>query len=250
MRILLIGESWVIHMIHQKGFDSFTTTEYHLAAKEFKEALVGGGSAVTHLPAHEIEQSFPASAEELRQFDAVVLSDIGANSFLLTNPVFHRGETEVNRLDMIKNYVLSGGGLIMVGGYMSFSGIDAKAGYGRSPLAEILPVDVLTVDDRCEHPEGIVPDVLVEVHPALGGVGSNWPHLLGYNKTVAGSEGQVLVSINGDPLISVREVGEGRVAVFTSDLAPHWAPPQFLDWSGYASLWRALAAWVGNGKHQ
>ena len=27
-RVLIAGESWVTHSIHQKGFDSFTTTEY------------------------------------------------------------------------------------------------------------------------------------------------------------------------------------------------------------------------------
>ena len=28
MRVLLAGESWTMHTIHQKGFDSFTTTAY------------------------------------------------------------------------------------------------------------------------------------------------------------------------------------------------------------------------------
>ena len=27
-RVLIAGESWTVHSIHQKGFDSFTTTEY------------------------------------------------------------------------------------------------------------------------------------------------------------------------------------------------------------------------------
>ena len=244
MKALLVGESWVIHMIHQKGFDSFTTTEYHLAAKEFKGALLGGGWEVTHLPAHEIEQSFPRSEAELRDFDAVVISDVGTNSFLLSNTVFHDGNTEPNRLTMIRDYVVAGGGLIMVGGYMSFSGIDGKARYGRGPLAEILPVEVSTVDDRSEHPEGIVPQVVAASHPALGAVGSDWPHLLGYNHTIAHPDAQVLVTVGADPLVSVREVGQGRVAVFTSDMAPHWAPPPFLEWAGYAPLWRALATWV------
>ncbi|HAF7186177.1 TPA: cytoplasmic protein, partial [Salmonella enterica subsp. enterica serovar Napoli] len=28
MKILFIGESWHIHMIHSKGFDSFTSSKY------------------------------------------------------------------------------------------------------------------------------------------------------------------------------------------------------------------------------
>ena len=54
-KALLVGESWVIHMIHQKGFDSFTTTEYHKAATEFTAALKSGGWDVNHVPAHEVE---------------------------------------------------------------------------------------------------------------------------------------------------------------------------------------------------
>ena len=244
MKALLIGESWVIHMIHQKGFDSFTTTEYHLAAVEFKAALAGGGWEVTHLPAHEIERNFPASVQELASFDAVIISDVGANSFVLTMEVFHRSVAGKNRLTMIRDYVLGGGGLIMVGGYLSFSGIDAKARFSQSPLSDVLPVEVLLTDDRCERPEGISPLVVDELHPSLGGVSGQWPQLLGYNRTIAIPEGKVLVTVDGDPLISVREVGKGRTAVFTSDMAPHWAPPTFLEWAGYAPLWRALATWV------
>jgi uncharacterized membrane protein len=244
VKALLVGESWVIHMIHQKGFDSFTTTEYHLAAVEFKASLAGGGWDVTHIPAHEIEMSFPSSADELASFDAVIISDVGANSFLLTLEVFHRSEAGKNRLAMIRDYVLEGGGLIMVGGYLSFSGIEAKALYSQSPLSEILPVEVLPTDDRCERPEGLSPLVLDEHHPSLGGVGKEWPQLLGYNRTIPLAAGKVLVTVGGDPLVSVREVGKGRTAVFTSDMAPHWAPPPFLEWAGYAPLWRALATWV------
>jgi uncharacterized membrane protein len=38
--------------------------------------------------------------------------------------------------------------------------------------------------------------------------------------------------------------GKGRAAVFTSDCGPHWAPPAFVAWSGYARLWANLAGWV------
>ncbi|EIL9339963.1 hypothetical protein LMK54_003247 [Salmonella enterica] len=32
MKILFIGESWHIHMIHSKGFDSFTSSKYEEGA--------------------------------------------------------------------------------------------------------------------------------------------------------------------------------------------------------------------------
>jgi uncharacterized membrane protein len=29
-----------------------------------------------------------------------------------------------------------------------------------------------------------------------------------------------------------------------SDLAPHWAPPEFVTWAGYGRLWRSLLGWL------
>ena len=38
-RVLIAGESWTVHSIHQKGFDSFTTTEYAEGVRWLREAL-------------------------------------------------------------------------------------------------------------------------------------------------------------------------------------------------------------------
>ena len=51
-RVLLAGESWVMHTIHQKGFDSFTTTAYATGHGWLQQALVDGGWDFTHLPNH------------------------------------------------------------------------------------------------------------------------------------------------------------------------------------------------------
>ena len=66
-RALLLGESWTTHMIHQKGFDSFTTTEYVEGGAEYCAALREDGWDVDHVPAHAIEKAFPlgAPADEL-----------------------------------------------------------------------------------------------------------------------------------------------------------------------------------------
>ena len=39
-RVLIAGESWTVHSIHQKGFDSFTTTEYAEGVRWLRDALV------------------------------------------------------------------------------------------------------------------------------------------------------------------------------------------------------------------
>jgi uncharacterized membrane protein len=243
-KALLVGESWTTHMIHQKGFDTFTTTEYVEGADQFRGALAQLGWEVTYIPAHKIEADFPRSSRALAEYDVVVISDVGANTFLLTRAVFNRSESEPNRLQALRSYVENGGGLLMVGGYLSFSGVDAKANYAVSPIGDILAVEALTTDDRAEHPEGVVPDVIDKDHPALGGVGGTWPALLGFNRTNRRSDGDVLVEVNGYPLVAVRHVGSGRSAVFTSDMSPHWAPPGFMQWGGYGPLWAGLVGWA------
>jgi uncharacterized membrane protein len=43
----------------------------------------------------------------------------------------------------------------------------------------------------------------------------------------------------------VRDVGQGRSAIFSSDCGPHWGPPPFLAWKGYGALWTNLVGWLG-----
>ena len=42
----------------------------------------------------------------------------------------------------IRDYVANGGGLVMIGGYMTFQGIEAKAQYAGSAVEEALPVTI------------------------------------------------------------------------------------------------------------
>ena len=37
LKVLFIGESWHIHMIHSKGYDSFTSSKYEEGVKWFTE---------------------------------------------------------------------------------------------------------------------------------------------------------------------------------------------------------------------
>jgi len=43
------------------------------------------------------------------------------------------------------------------------------------------------------------------------------------------------------------EHGRGRGVAFTSDCGPHWCPPAFVDWSGYATMWQQIVTWVAGG---
>lgn len=242
-KILIAGESWVKHISHIKGVDMFTTCEYETGVTWLKEALESNGFEVSYMPGHEVPDNFPSSKEELAQYGAVALSDIGSNSLQLSSTTFTKGKIAPDRCQAIVDYVKSGGGLAMIGGYLSFAGIDCKARYGSTEIGGILPVKVLDIDDRVEKPQGIIPKVCDPAHEIMNGLG-DWPHFLGYNKTLIRPEGQLLAEAGGDPFIAVRQVEKGKTAIFASDAAPHWGPMEFLSWSGYKKFWGQFFGWL------
>lgn len=243
-KILIAGESWVIHSIHIKGFDTFTTSVYEEGVKWLREALEKAGYEVTFIPNHEAPEKFPWTLDEIGKYDAVLLSDIGSNTLLLSTETFSRSQMMPNRCELIKEYVRSGGALCMIGGYMSFAGIDGKARYGETAIGEILPVKVIDRDDRVELPQGVVPEIVAADHPILKDIPQDWPFFLGYNKTLSKEGGEVIATINGDPFIAVMKYGKGRTAAFTSDCAPHWGSLEFLQWEYYGKFWGNLMKWL------
>ena len=222
-RVLLAGESWMSYTTHVKGFDTFYTSVYETGEKYIKKAFEEGGYEFTFLPNHLAMEEFPFSLEELKRYDLIILSDIGANTLLLPGATFTRSELMPNRCNLLRDYVLDGGALLMVGGYLTFSGVDT--------------------DDRMEHCEGVRP-VFVKDHPIFDGIEKTWPRVLGYNKTILKPEAELLASVCGDPFIALGEYGKGRSAVFTTDCAPHWAPPEFCEWKDYNRLFQNLARWL------
>jgi uncharacterized membrane protein len=248
LSVLVVGESWIKHTVHMKGFDQFHTTEYEEGGGAFLESLAKAGFAVTYIRAHEVSSRFPTDRSELDRFDVVVLSDIGSNSFLLTDEVFLRSERSVNRLKLLADYVRGGGGLVMVGGYMSFSGIDGRARFGMSPLADVLPVEMLDHDDRVEVPDGLEASIEVPDHEVLGGTPAEWPILLGYNRVIAKPDSTVVARHGDDPLLVVGTAGAGNTVAFAPDFAPHWAPPEFVQWEHYGQLWTSITAFAASGR--
>lgn len=242
-RVLIAGESWTIHSIHQKGFDSFTTTEYAEGVHWLRAALVAGGWQVDYQPNHVAAREFPFTVERLSEYSSVILSDIGANTLLLHPDTFAKGKALPNRLQVIRDYVAAGGGFVMVGGYLTFQGIDAKGQYRGTVIEEVLPVDLMPTDDRVEFPQGVTARVETEGHPIVAGLGGTWPHLLGYNRVSMKPGSERVASVGDDPLIACGSFGRGRAVAFTSDCAPHWAPEVFVTWDGYSKLWQQITSW-------
>lgn len=242
-KLLLVGESWEIISIHVKGFDTFYTSKYEEGVDWLIEALESGGYEIDYIPNHRASSNFPTELAELEKYEAVILSDIGANTLLLNPDTFEKSIPTPNRLKLIRDYVENGGGFLMIGGYLSFQGIEAKANYKDSPIEEILPVTLKRYDDRVEIPEGLYPEK-VKDHEILTGISAKWPMLLGYNKLEAKEDSKVLVENEDDPILVIGNYKKGRTAAFASDCAPHWGSPEFVEWEGYEKLWVNLINWL------
>lgn len=242
-RILLAGESWSTTSIHTKGFDSFVTSVYEEGASHYIGALERAGHEVVFQPNHVAADHFPTTLEELDAFDVVVLSDIGANTLLLPGKVFVRSQRIPNRLQLLADWVARGGSLLMVGGYLSFQGIEAKANYRNTALADVLPVTMEVGDDRHETPEGPLPQ-LAKSHTITDGLPETWPPILGYHRFEAKPDADVLATVDGYPLLAVGGHGEGRVAAFGTDMGPHWLPQEFISWSFFDAMWQQLTGWL------
>jgi uncharacterized membrane protein len=241
-RVLLAGESWVTYAIHQKGFNAFTTGTYAEGHGPLTGALRERGVEVTYLNSSQAVDRFPREPAGFKEYDVVILSDIGSDTLRLHPDTFSRSIPTPDRLKLIRGYVENGGGFLMVGGYLSFQGYGGAAHYRFTPIEEILPVELLAGDDRVELPEGFHPRVVAD-HDILKGLPGDWPILLGYNKVKP--TGQVLLKAEGnDPLLIVGEYGRGRTAAFTSDLSPHWGSPDFTGWKGYGDFWFQLVRWL------
>lgn len=248
-RVLLAGESWISQSTHFKGFDSFTSVTFETGADAFIAAAAAQGIAVEQLYGHDVPARFPRTVEDLSRYDVVILSDIGANSFLLPPDTWARGQRAGNALKALADWTRAGGGLMMAGGYLSFQGFQARANFARTPIAEVLPVTMLDCDDRVEAPEGADVALVDPGHELAAALGPAWqqpvPQLLGYNAVTAKPDARVVATVGGDVLIATRSAGQGRSLVWTSDIGPHWCPAEFLSWNGFAPLVGGLLRWLG-----
>ncbi len=245
VKVLIAGESWVTHSIHVKGFDSFTTSSYEEGVYWLRTALERGGHEIRFLPNHIVSREFPGSAAELSQYDVVIVSDCGSSTLLIHPDTFSKSEPTSDRLAAIHDYVANSDALLMIGGYLTFQGIDGKARYHGTLVEAALPVIMNATDDRVEIPQGKQPVVINPTHPVLTAIDSEWPFFLGYNKLVARPEADTLMQIDQDPFLVVWDYKQGRSAAFASDCGPHWGPPGFLHWAYHNRFWNQLIDWLG-----
>ncbi|MDD4774287.1 MAG: glutamine amidotransferase [Eubacteriales bacterium] len=247
--ILFVGESCFYTTTEYKGVDMFSETNYNESARIMREVFEKLGYKFTHIPCHLVARDYPCDPESLKKYDAVFFSDIGSNSFLLLPEMTRTGKRIVNRLALTKQYVEQGGGFCMIGGYLTFQGMDAKGKWKDTHIEDILPVNLLYGDDRCEIPEGADLTCIPGSHPILTGLPETWPYILGYNKLTAKEDAEVLVRWNGDPIITAGTYGKGRTLAYATDCTPHWAPSAMYTWEYYGKLWDNIVLWLSGNKN-
>jgi len=225
-----------------KGLDIFNY------GKWLKEALESGGThSVNSVPSWEFYNNLgPGDYEKvLDAYDVLIFSDVDAKLFQLAPNFFDRSKfgrkalTFPDRLRLTKDAVAAGKGLMLLGGWYSFTGEMGKGGWGRTLLKDLLPVACLDYEDLIESTEGFSARATADGKRFAKGLGlSSMPPLLGYNKTKPTREGSILLEVKetGDPLLAVRDFGKGRVLAYTSDPAPHWGC-NFVYWDKYNEFW-------------
>jgi len=201
-------------------------------------------------------------------YEAVILSDY---------PSANLDETQIDRLI---EAVQGGMGLLMIGGWESFTGLGGD--YGQTRLSGVLPVLMQETDDRMNNsgPCIVARDV---GHPIVKDLpfDDDAPVVGGFNALQAKPQGITVLSVHmfgasraADhlefqpqktyPLLVVARHGQGNVAAFASDVAPHWVGG-LVDWgkdrveaqapkgpavevgSDYTKLFTNMIRWVSTG---
>ena len=205
------------------------------------DSLVGGAAnyLMAIIKANKIVMTHVPPGVKLKKsilktkFDGIILSD------------FAKNDLPSDSEKIILRQVSDGTGLMMIGGWGSFSG--PFGGWKGSKIEGILPVSCLGRDDRMAFPGGAIMFRKKE-HPMFGKVSFTVPPVIcGMNKVrikrsgkviltarkIACTNGKLLLDFIELPLFVVDADPKNRIAALTTDLAPHWCGG-LLDWGGRA----------------
>jgi len=169
---------------------------------------------------HKPDQAkIPKAWRTPRRYDVIILSDYRYSSF-----------TRCAREWLIREVHEQGAGLLMIGGWASFTGL--VGGYAKTDLETLLPVLCVPKDDRVNCASGAV----------VGPVDSKSPVICGYHRATVKPGSQTRLELRElsfkhktpqlgkpYPLLVTGQAGLGKTAAFLTDCAPHWAGG-LVDW--------------------
>ena len=150
-KVLFVCEAWIATLMEVKGFNSFYSSKQETGLGWIDKAIEKAGYEFVYMPNHIANDQFPFTLEELNEYSCIILSDVGADTLLIPSATFGASKILPNRCQLIKEYVLGGGGLLMIGGYMTFKGVGGQGKWWATPVQDVLPVQLLPYDDRMEH---------------------------------------------------------------------------------------------------
>jgi uncharacterized membrane protein len=176
---------------------------------------------------------FPAGLLE-EDHRAIIISDYPAKNF------------SKDAIRQLANKVEQGTGLLMIGGWESFTGLGGD--YGATAAGDALPVELMPEDDRVNCAQPCLVEKMRD-HPIVAQLPFQdfVPGIGGYNRVCTrpgaleilssrrfavrhGADGFLFEPAqSADPLLVVGSFGKGRTAAFTSDAAPHWVGG-LVDW--------------------
>jgi hypothetical protein len=142
-----------------KGLDVFNYGTW------LTEALESTGEhEVTSVPSWDFYKLGPGEYEQvLADYDVVIFSDVEGKLFQLAPNFFDRSKfgngvlTFPDRMRLTREAVQAGKGLMLLGGWYSFTGEQGKGGWGRTQLKDAMPVVCLDHEDLVESTEGYHP---------------------------------------------------------------------------------------------
>lgn len=249
IRILYLGDGSIRLEQEVKGAEVIAyVSRVKDAAAALRNALnLDPQINVTHLSPITTFMDFPSTAKELQEnYDVVILSDVGSETFL-TYPLEEGRplEPRPNKMRELTKFIKEGGGLIYGGGYFTYQGRYGRGNWYGTPIADILPVEILNVnDDRQETPEGVKAKIIRTDHPVTRGIPwEECPIFFGYNKTEIKPDGDLLGTIEEYPFLAVGTYNKARVIAFTPDPCAHWGE-HFTRWEYYPQFWHQAVRWV------
>jgi uncharacterized membrane protein len=194
-------------------------------------------------------------AHELGGFDVLILQNFNYGPYGMGS-----------YLQNIKDYVLGGGALVMLGGDVAFT----SGGYAQTPIADVLPVELLGEElpqERLVSDEPFRMQLTAdgERHPVtalkldLAENRARWrglPELFGVNLVAGPRPGATVLGVHPFlkarggapmPVLALGEFGKGRSLAFTTDTMWNWgfvAAGEGDDGRAYDKFWESAIRWL------
>ncbi len=193
----------------------------------------------------ERPSGFPATAEEMFKYQAIILGSVEASYFT------------AGQQDLIKQFVdRRGGGLLMLGGGRYAL---AEGGWAASSLAELLPVTLPTTRGTFQREPATAELTAAGADSMIARLAEDpaqnaerWkklPYMMNYQdpgRPKPGAATLLNMRVNGRamPLLITQNYGRGRTAVLATGGSWRWQMSMPLEDQSHEAFWRQLLRWM------